>query len=401
MYTVVLDANQVTSPPDTTPVDTTPPVQGELSVQVSSNAIVVTSSGTPTWKATFLKAKGGALWDLRVPASSSTNVIYNESSTGALHGPILHGALQMYMFEGTPGNLINKNGYGNGAFLTKFDIIKETPNLIRIAAWGATTLFTFKHTITIVPSGFRLDGEAQLKRQSYHMCLQNNFHMDNISYDWKMSDANTPQVNFRLSHISDSPISLPSGIDYPFTTLIPYKRHPNVTFTIKALKVPPEMTSSRQIFANAWGHHNVGNGDFGVDMYLFCEIKKSYAVGRTLDYAWTYQIGPTGGTAPYIPGPEDSLTVNRNGNEDSGINAGAALDIHPNPFNPAVNINVKGNQGQHLAVYDIGGRVIQDLTSQLGQGRIIWDAAGRPAGVYIVELKAGPKILVKRILLNK
>jgi hypothetical protein len=86
---------------------------------------------------------------------------------------------------------------------------------------------------------------------------------------------------------------------------------------------------------------------------------------------------------------------------------------HPNPFNPetVIPFYVPSGLGQsvHVRVYDLLGRVVQSLVSEPLEGghhRVIWrgrDDQGRPAGagVYLVELRAGDRRQVRKVLLLK
>ncbi len=72
-----------------------------------------------------------------------------------------------------------------------------------------------------------------------------------------------------------------------------------------------------------------------------------------------------------------------------------ALRAHPNPFNSVVELEILNQPEGHLElkIYDIAGRLVDDLSSVIADGEktIRWDAAGRPGGIYFARLKAGKK----------
>ncbi len=87
------------------------------------------------------------------------------------------------------------------------------------------------------------------------------------------------------------------------------------------------------------------------------------------------------------------------------------LSLHPNPFNPAVEISwyLPRDGELEILVYDISGRFVRSLvkeTATAGQGSIMWrgdDQQGHsvPAGVYLCKVKSAGKILVQKMTLLK
>ena len=69
----------------------------------------------------------------------------------------------------------------------------------------------------------------------------------------------------------------------------------------------------------------------------------------------------------------------------------ASLLIHPNPFAGETRIRYTSPRPASLAVYDVGGRLVQRLAGEAHEGEVTWD--GRDAtghrsasGVYFVRL---------------
>ncbi|MFH0920395.1 MAG: T9SS type A sorting domain-containing protein [Fibrobacterota bacterium] len=84
---------------------------------------------------------------------------------------------------------------------------------------------------------------------------------------------------------------------------------------------------------------------------------------------------------------------------------GLELCATPNPFNPSVNLTIRADAARsasmRLAIYDLSGRRIADLSEQAKTGTAIWNASGKPSGIYIARLTAGGKNLTRRITLVK
>ena len=78
----------------------------------------------------------------------------------------------------------------------------------------------------------------------------------------------------------------------------------------------------------------------------------------------------------------------------------------PNPFNPVTRFNYTVPSTQHvrLAVYDIAGRLVEELVNEVkgsGQYVIEWDAGTLPSGVYFYRLETGSQTIVRRATLLK
>jgi hypothetical protein len=81
----------------------------------------------------------------------------------------------------------------------------------------------------------------------------------------------------------------------------------------------------------------------------------------------------------------------------------------PNPFNSTVTISYSVRQASlpvRLAVYDISGRLVTDLTAadpprSAGEHKVVWDASSVGAGVYFVKLLAFDQIAIEKIVLTR
>jgi hypothetical protein len=99
--------------------------------------------------------------------------------------------------------------------------------------------------------------------------------------------------------------------------------------------------------------------------------------------------------------------------------SGMAIKAFPNPFNPAVNIQIKGQAAANastphsprleggfphaLAVFDVNGRFIKDLSAHLDRSSLTatWHAADVPPGIYILKLTVGNRTITKKLFLQR
>lgn len=147
---------------------------------------------------------------------------------------------------------------------------------------------------------------------------------------------------------------------------------------------------------------NAGCGDYYIEdaggFFLSHLAGSAASVGIYSDrYIETtgYRASCGGCTSFYITGPVNIIVT--------GVEADPApvpwsvtlRQNYPNPFNPATTISfVVTREAQvSLTVYDLLGRVVDRPSGGRyapGTHAVAWDAAGRPGGVYVYELRATP-----------
>jgi len=81
--------------------------------------------------------------------------------------------------------------------------------------------------------------------------------------------------------------------------------------------------------------------------------------------------------------------------------ATAAISAYPNPFNPTVKISVGAYGNIRMAVFDISGHMVADLTTQMVNGCAVWDASGLNSGVYVIRARIGNKAFAKQVTIIK
>jgi hypothetical protein len=75
---------------------------------------------------------------------------------------------------------------------------------------------------------------------------------------------------------------------------------------------------------------------------------------------------------------------------------GPDIRVRPNPFRISVQINT-GQRNAALSIYNLAGQ----LVFSGAEGKVLWRAAGMSAGVYILKIKTGKRVISRRLLLQK
>lgn len=94
--------------------------------------------------------------------------------------------------------------------------------------------------------------------------------------------------------------------------------------------------------------------------------------------------------------------------ENGGADDFSLLQVtaFPNPFNPALHVSftLPEASGIHVAVYGADGRLVRTIASGgFGPGthQLSWNAGDAAAGVYVVRLTAGNRVLTRKVVLAK
>lgn len=85
-------------------------------------------------------------------------------------------------------------------------------------------------------------------------------------------------------------------------------------------------------------------------------------------------------------------------------NSGLTLNASPNPFSTSVSLSWTASgsakEAAGIAVYDLSGRKVADLSGRVTEGSTVtWQAGDLSQGIYIVRLTLGPLAVQKRVQL--
>ena len=114
-----------------------------------------------------------------------------------------------------------------------------------------------------------------------------------------------------------------------------------------------------------------------------------------------------------IGSPDDLYQLTFNGTGIGGNlipqNTECKLSIYPNPFNPSTTISFSVTQTSSfvtLEIYNLKGQKIRQFSIFNSQSSIVWDGTDQTnkpvsSGIYFCKLKAGKKIISKKLILLK
>lgn len=128
-----------------------------------------------------------------------------------------------------------------------------------------------------------------------------------------------------------------------------------------------------------------------------------------------FQVTLTGNYLDGTPfGSDGCIAVTKNADqrfglgpiEHEGQNSSDFGYPAPNPFNPVSRVpyHVTSTQRVHIAVYDVAGRLVENLVDEVksaGDYVVEWNAGDLPSGVYFYRMKAGDRQVVRRVALVK
>ena len=128
------------------------------------------------------------------------------------------------------------------------------------------------------------------------------------------------------------------------------------------------------------------NGFMGLDTFTWKVTDLSN--GKESDTAVvTITVEGMGKVSHYNDFPEKSLRIS----------------AWPNPFNPSVIISVPGlislQQPSRVCIFDTGSRLVADLSAQVVDDTVSWNASNVPSGIYFIKVTYGGTVFAKKISL--
>ena len=121
--------------------------------------------------------------------------------------------------------------------------------------------------------------------------------------------------------------------------------------------------------------------------------------GDTLDCSFDVTVNFDPGTTEFADPTAASRSVEIEDNAES-----VGMQLYPNPATETFSVIVQGieSEGQ-LYIYDMTGSLVykQDVNRQTTMITIDADAHLNNAGVYVVTLNTGTRLLTERVVINK
>jgi type IX secretion system substrate protein len=152
------------------------------------------------------------------------------------------------------------------------------------------------------------------------------------------------------------------------------------------------------------------SGDIQIDSIL-TDNPIEYA-GTTIHRMLRLEFSEESGLTTLVPDIEGGLIEVKNSTSVEDLANGLMpesmelMQNYPNPFNPATTISFILPQRANIRVdiYNLLGQNIDVLADGLydaGQYNLVWDASGKPSGVYFYRLTVGNDVLTRKMVMMK
>ena len=135
-------------------------------------------------------------------------------------------------------------------------------------------------------------------------------------------------------------------------------------------------------------HTNSGNNNNGNNNFVVGQV---YIVGLSVSPPWTtmnrfFRVSP--------------CTKSLEMTDESGnpLEAESLIGVYPNPTSGLFTVELSGIQAEEISVTNVLGEVIGNAVVTQGADSVEIDLSSQPAGVYMVHVKTGDSILLKRVV---
>jgi len=355
-------------------------VSEALNVVKLNNKVTVSYPGSPgisSWKVSVTKDNGGNFSEIRVPMSNPNNI---SKESGPWPAFVISSGCGPS--NGTWGD--ERENF-TGLSVSTFEIQKQTEDtvILSIADTSAHEHYFHTRTYTFSKTGLSFSGEVIPFYTFCHLGVWNIFAS---GIKWP-SDGKLPVKNmdsdiwsYMNDASNDKPRALPSGVSYPLETFLKMDNFPSIFFRIFFEKKFDAMSYDRLNYQRSRNILAMGNS-----------LSSPKNQGQNYRIRLAFEDSSVSAT-----GLESSINRKKT----------PGFHVYPNPFNSTVTIAMQGFKNENLKswklkLYSVSGKIVSDLSQEIQDGIVVWNAEHQSSGIYSIILQNEKRSLAKNIYLMK
>lgn len=176
----------------------------------------------------------------------------------------------------------------------------------------------------------------------------------------------------------------------------------NAAFAMGTVRTPMDSIVA-DTSANTITLYLHAKSDFNYVSYILDTL-----AGKTYLGPWLYNTRSIGALTFYRFPVQDSANAATSVTFSVFQEAINEISADPNPFNPSVKIKVNADWNSDyvkshskLCIFSLNGQIVADLTSQVKNNEVLWNASAYPSGLYLVKLLTGRQNFMLKIILQK